>query len=221
METATVEQEPASIAWTNLPTELSSIPTGTVIDGIVTEANLPEATPKPTETVEFWKQKAREQEKRAKANAAAQEAYEALQVQNAQALEELEAFRAEKLTAEEREAKQREKEAQEKADAIRDRDAARQEALRWRIAAKHGISDEDAELFLTGSDEDTLTKQAERFTVLQPKPGKGNVIPSVGNQPKEPPSLAEQIKLAEQSGDKATAMALKSQQLAQLANQTP
>lgn len=45
-------------------------------------------------------------------------------------------------------------------------EAARSEALRWRIAAKHGISDEDAETFLTGSDEDSLTKQAERLAVL-------------------------------------------------------
>lgn len=41
------------------------------------------------------------------------------------------------------------------------------EALRWRIAAKHGISDEDAEVFLTGSDEDSITKQAERLVALQ------------------------------------------------------
>lgn len=40
------------------------------------------------------------------------------------------------------------------------------EALRWRIAAKHGISDEDAETFLTGTDEATLTKQAERLSAL-------------------------------------------------------
>jgi len=53
---------------------------------------------------------------------------------------------------------------------------ARAEALRWRIAAKHGISDEDAETFLTGSDEATLTRQAERLasmaaaTPATPKP---------------------------------------------------
>ncbi len=38
------------------------------------------------------------------------------------------------------------------------------DALRLRVAAKHGISDEDADLFLTGSDEDTLKRQAERLT---------------------------------------------------------
>ena len=43
---------------------------------------------------------------------------------------------------------------------------ARAEALRWRTAAKHGISDEDAETFLTGTDEETLTRQAERLASL-------------------------------------------------------
>jgi hypothetical protein len=37
------------------------------------------------------------------------------------------------------------------------------DALRLRVAAKHGISDEDADLFLTGTDEDTLNRQAERL----------------------------------------------------------
>lgn len=41
------------------------------------------------------------------------------------------------------------------------------EALRYRVATKHGISDEDAEVFLTGSDEESITKQAERLVALQ------------------------------------------------------
>lgn len=45
---------------------------------------------------------------------------------------------------------------------------AKSEALRWKVAAKHGISDEDAELFLTGTDEQTLTKQAERLADRKP-----------------------------------------------------
>lgn len=47
------------------------------------------------------------------------------------------------------------------------------EALRLRVAAKHGISDEDADLFLTGSDTETLEKQAARLverTPTGPKP---------------------------------------------------
>ncbi|MCG7607093.1 hypothetical protein [Mycobacterium sp. CnD-18-1] len=195
VETETVEQEPVAEEPTDAP----------------------EPKPKPSETLEFWKNKARTWEDRSKENAKAREELDALRVKNAEAEEQLEAFRQAQLTAEEREAEQREKEAQERADALRDRDAALQEALRWRIAAKHGISDEDAELFLTGNDEETLTKQAERFTALQPKLGKGNVIPSAGNQPEKPPSLADQIRLAEQSGDKALVMQLKSQQLADLA----
>ncbi|MDO5534124.1 MAG: hypothetical protein Q4F65_05685 [Propionibacteriaceae bacterium] len=43
------------------------------------------------------------------------------------------------------------------------------EALRWRIAARHGISDEDAETFLTGTDEESLVKQAERLAALAVK----------------------------------------------------
>lgn len=42
------------------------------------------------------------------------------------------------------------------------------DALRFRIAAKHSITDEDAELFLTGSDEETLTRQAARLVERTP-----------------------------------------------------
>lgn len=37
---------------------------------------------------------------------------------------------------------------------------ARAEALRFRTATRHGISDEDAELFLTATDQETLERQA-------------------------------------------------------------
>lgn len=66
---------------------------------------------------------------------------------------------------------------------------AQADALRWRIAAKHGISDDDAETLLTGADEASLERQAQRLASLattapaSPKPdltqaGKG-----------EPPAL--------------------------------
>lgn len=51
--------------------------------------------------------------------------------------------------------------------AERERDEARTEALRLRVAAKHAISDEDADLFLTGTDEESLTKQAERLAARE------------------------------------------------------
>lgn len=57
------------------------------------------------------------------------------------------------------------KQAQEAADEVV---KARQEALRFRIAAQFGISDEDAELFLTGTDEETVKKQAERLIARTP-----------------------------------------------------
>lgn len=64
---------------------------------------------------------------------------------------------------------------------------ARTEALRMRIAAKHKISDEDAELFLTATDEDTLTRQAKRLaeTAAEKRKG-GNVVPGEGKTSKSP-----------------------------------
>ena len=48
--------------------------------------------------------------------------------------------------------------------AEKDRDTAKAEALRLRTAVTHGISLEDADLFLTGTDEETLTAQAKRLS---------------------------------------------------------
>jgi len=126
----------------------------------------------------------------------------------------LDALEAEKLTREEKAVK-------EAADAAERAARAESEALRWRIAAKHGITDEDAELFLTGGDEETLSRQAERFKELSYKPAKGTHVPGVGNQPNAPASIAEQIQVAEKSGDFALAMALKTQQLAELRKTQP
>lgn len=93
------------------------------------------------------------------ARAAAEKATAALQKQlddiNAASLSELE--KAQKAA----------KDAQEAAA------KATTEALRLRVAAKHGISDEDADLFLTGSDQETVEKQAAALvarTSTSPKP---------------------------------------------------
>jgi len=56
------------------------------------------------------------------------------------------------------------------ADARQAAAAAAQEALRYRYAAKHGISDEDAALFLTGSDEDAISAQAARLAAKSAAP---------------------------------------------------
>lgn len=62
------------------------------------------------------------------------------------------------------------------------------EALRYRIATKHSISEADAKLWLTGTTEDDLTKQAERLAELQgqqPAPQQ-QPDPSQGARPPKP-----------------------------------
>lgn len=63
--------------------------------------------------------------------------------------------------------------------AAKERDTERAAALRWRIAATHGITDADAEIFLTGADEETLTKQAARLVELRATPA----APTAGPRP--------------------------------------
>jgi hypothetical protein len=119
--------------------------------------------PKPSETVDYWKQRARENETRAKANA--------------DAAKELAAIR-------ESQKSEAEKVAERLAAAERDAQTARAEALRLRVAAKFGISDEDADLFLVGTDEATLTKQAERLAGREAdRKRNGNHVPREGNTP--------------------------------------
>ena len=63
--------------------------------------------------------------------------------------------------------------------------ATKREALRRRVQAAHGISDEDADLFLTGTDEDTLAAQAKRLAARESERKKqNNVSPREGNTPK-------------------------------------
>lgn len=62
--------------------------------------------------------------------------------------------------------------------------ATQREALRRRVQAAHGISDEDADLFLTGTDEETLTAQAKRLADRESeRQSNGNVVPREGNNP--------------------------------------
>lgn len=54
-------------------------------------------------------------------------------------------------------------------------------ALRSDIAAKHGLSAEDRDLFLTGTDEATLTAQAQRLAErVADRKKQGNVAPKEG-----------------------------------------
>lgn len=134
-----------------------------------TSATAP-ADPASTDTVEFWKAKAREQEKRAKDNAAA--ATKLAELEDAQKSE------TQKLT-------------DAKTAAEADAADARADALRWKIAAKFGVSDDDAETFLTGTDEDTLTRQAERLATL---------AKTDGNVPGPRPDLSQGARSGEPQG---------------------
>jgi hypothetical protein len=72
----------------------------------------------------------------------------------------------------------------------RETQAARTEALRFRIATRHGISDEDAELYLTATDEETLERQAKGLadrsaqTTARPRADADQ-----GARPQTPPAL--------------------------------
>jgi hypothetical protein len=59
----------------------------------------------------------------------------------------------------------------------------RAESMRLRIATEHGITDaDDISLFLTGTDEETLTKQAKRLADREADRKKnGNHVPREGN----------------------------------------
>lgn len=57
-------------------------------------------------------------------------------------------------------------------------------ALRASIASQHGISTEDRDLFLTGTDEETLTAQAKRLAERESdRRQSGNHAPSEGANP--------------------------------------
>jgi len=130
-----------------------------------TETTEQPQAPKPTETVEFWRQKAQEQEKRAKENVAARR--------------ELDELKASQLTNEERITAELSK-------VVAERDQALADLLRWRVATRFGIADEDVDLFLTGTDEETLTKQAERLAERTPSTNGGLYVPAEGRNPSVP-----------------------------------
>ena len=60
-------------------------------------------------------------------------------------------------------------------------------AIRYQVAAESGISKADADLFLTGTDEDTIRAQAKRLIERDADRKKqGNHVPGEGRTPKNP-----------------------------------
>jgi hypothetical protein len=140
-----------------------------------TDEETPEAN---VDTID-WKAKAREWEKRAKENKSARD--------------ELEQIRESQKS-----------DADRAADALRqaqvDAETAKAELLRYRIAASHGITDaDDIALFLTGTDEDTLTRQASRLAARDadtskprtPRPNPDQGRATAGGQGSTAESFAE------------------------------
>jgi len=124
------EQTPAPATGNEAPTTIPA------------EASVEE--PKPTETVDFWKQKAREQEGRAKANAeAAKRLAEIEDAQKSEAQKNADALTAAQRAAEESKA----------------------EALRYRAAATHKVSEDYFDLLGTG-DADAISDRARRVGEL-------------------------------------------------------
>jgi hypothetical protein len=76
---------------------------------------------------------------------------------------------------------------------------AKAEALRFKIASKFGVTEEDTELFLTGTDEETLTKQAERLAARNEdaaKPRAPKPDPNQGRRSGGSASTADQFAAA-------------------------
>lgn len=103
------------------------------------------AEPKPSETVDYWKQRARQNETQAKANADA-----------AKRLQEIEDAQK---TAEQ-------KSAEQAAKVQRDLEAARSETLRYKAAATHRVSEDNFDLLGTGTEEE-ITARAQRVGSLE------------------------------------------------------
>lgn len=102
----------------------------------------PEA--KPTETVEFWKAQARANEARAKENATKAKDYDSY----------VESQKSEQQRL-----------ADQVAAGQREIETARAEALRYRIAAKHGLGEDDFDLLGVGTEEQ-LEARASRIAAL-------------------------------------------------------
>jgi len=109
-----------------------------------------------------------------------------------------------------------EKQSKRLAELEKEAASARGEAIRYRIAAKFQVSDEDAELFLTGSDEESLTKQATRLSerAAAAKPKSGAYVPGEGRSANTP-NINDEIAAAQKARNFTRVIALKEQQSAQ------
>lgn len=130
--------------------------------------------PKPSETVDFWKQKAREQEKRAKENAEA--AKRLAEIEDAQKSE------AQKAADALAKAEQRAAEAEAK-------------ALSLQIATEHKLGAEDASLLAALPDEDSMRALAKRLAgQVEEQKKNGNRVPKEGTSTTSGPTGDDEMR---------------------------
>lgn len=141
----------------------------------------------------------------------------------AAAEKELQAYKDREAEAEKLKLSDIERAQTEAAEAAKATESAQAELARYKVAAKHGITDEDdLELLATASDEATMERLAGRLA------GRADADSRPPNTPKPDQSggaagektgtIAEQIAAAENAGDKNAVSALKAQQLGALAS---
>ncbi|MBI3226622.1 MAG: hypothetical protein HYZ39_16370 [Mycolicibacterium cosmeticum] len=131
-------------------------------DGPETGTKTDDGQTKPPETMEFWRDQAREQEKRAKSNAAAAKKLAELEEsQKTQAQKD-----ADRVKAAE--------------DEVANVPAKVAEALKTHLVALHKIDAEEAELFLTATDPDQLQKQVAALIAKSGKRKNSNYVPNEG-----------------------------------------
>jgi len=145
-------------------------PADAPVEGAPVEPQEP-AQPKPTETVDFWKQKAREQESRAKANADA-----------AKRLKEIE----------DRDLSELQKAQRDRDELAQRLEQTQRDAVRSRVALEKGLP-ADIAATLNGSSEEELAAHADRLLAWR-----GNVPPvtprpdpSQGARPSTPQADAD------------------------------
>jgi hypothetical protein len=130
----------------------------------------PAAEPKPTETVDFWKRKAREQEDRAKANAKAAERLKEIEDRDLSELQKAQRDREEALTR---------------------LASIEQEAVRNRVALAKGLPAEIAAT-LNGANEEELAAHADRLIAWRGNVPPTSPRPDPGQGPRPSTPLAEE-----------------------------
>ncbi|NKG22214.1 hypothetical protein [Paeniglutamicibacter terrestris] len=136
----------------------------------------------------------------------------------AEVRKELAAFKDREAEAEKAKLSDIERAQAETTERAKEAAEAKAELARYKVAAKHKITDaDDLELLATAGDEAAMERLAVRLATAA-APGTPKPDPSGGPRNEKTGTLAEQIAAAEKAGDKSAVAVLKAQQLGALAN---